>query len=523
MSDTLTRVRSLVDLNCYDAALDELDRLGVEQADAAEALCLRSRALLGMERFREAALVAGQACEAAPDWEWPHRLVALSEQARGRYVQALSAAGEAARLAPWMLESKHVLALAQVNAGEHAAAEQSAASCVSEHPQAPLAHETVARVAWSLGRLDLAEAAARRALELNPLDDQLQALLADVAEARGRGQEASALRVEAVRSNPQDPEHRRNLSRSMGAAAAVAAVGAAKAGVLVKALSVNAAVQIPRAFARSVHADPAAYLFGGCLALHLIVLLVWLMRLRRRRVGRATLPAGYWDGLRPERRFGDLGLLKLTGSLTAVLAVPAVLVEAWDVAATLALVGAVEIAVVILLRRRLTARYGITVDRWLLRFLQLSVSRVRHRLKAQPSLDGLERDGQPTMEQRGNAALGAVWAYLAGIVGALVAWWAAVAVTLVFAAVYAVLSDRWPRPISKGTGHRAVVALNSGQLIGARTAAVRGVLRAVLLPVLLIEYLMSKQTPRRCLHDRLCGTVVIRLASAFDTMAAGVR
>lgn len=522
MSNTLTRARSLVDLNRYEQALDELDRAGVDQSDAAEALCLRARALLGMDRCSEAASVAHRACEAAPDWEWPHRLVAISEQGRGRYRQALTAAREAARLAPWMLETKHVLALAQVNAGEKAAAEQAAAAAVAEHPQAPMAHETVARVAWSLDRLDLAEAAARRALELDPLDDQLQALLADVLAARGRAQESNVLRVEAVRSNPRSQEHRRDLSKSLGAAAVVA-VGAAKAGVLAKALSVNAAVQIPRAIGRAVDENPAGPLFGCCLAVHLVAIVTWLVRARRRRAARATLPAGYWEGLRAERRFGDLGQLKLTGGVTLALAAVAVLVEAWDVATPLVLIGSVEIVLLVLLRRRLTARHGITLDRWLMGFLQLSGSRLRHRLNGRPTLDGLNRDGEPVMHERGKAAGGTLWAYLAGIFGALVAWWGALAAIVVVAAVYSVMSDRWPKPLTGGPGYRAIVCMESGEVIGARAAAVRGVLRALLLPLLLVEYLKWTQEPRRCLHDRLTGTAVIRLASAFDSLLTGPR
>ncbi len=50
VSTALVRVRSLLDVARYDAALAELDRLDADLSDAAEALCLRAQALLGMGR-----------------------------------------------------------------------------------------------------------------------------------------------------------------------------------------------------------------------------------------------------------------------------------------------------------------------------------------------------------------------------------------------------------------------------------------------------------------------------------------
>ncbi len=471
----------------------------------------------------EAGAVARQACQAAPDWEWPHRLLAISEGDRGRHRQALRAAGEAARLSPWTLETKNVLALAQVGAGERAAAEQTAASCVAEHPQAPLAHETVARVAWSSGRLDLAEAAARRALEQDPLDDGLQALLAELVAARGRSHEANALRVEAVRSSPRNAEHRRNLSKGLGAAAVVT-FGAAKVGTGAQALSGIVALQGLRGASQKLGAEAALVLGLGCLALHSIVSVVWLARMRRRQVARAALPAGFWEGLRPERHFGDLGLLKLTGTLTATMAVLGAVVGAWAVAAPLALIALGEIAAVVIRRRQLTARYGMTVDRLFMPLLRLGVDRLRHRLMDRPSLEGLAASGRPTLEERERGAYGPLWAGLAALICAAItsSWWAALAVLLLVAGVHGIGVDRWPAPLVRG-GSRAVVGLESGEPLDAGTAALRGVLRTVLLPLILIEYRIFKRSSRRCLHDKLCGTIVLRLNSAFDRpqMAVG--
>lgn len=528
MATGLAQARSLVGLRRYDEALTALSQASVDGDETAEAHCLRAQALLGLGKAREAGEAARAACALSPHEEWPHRLLAISEQDRGRHRRALAAAKEAARVAPWSLHAQHVLALTQVNVGDTVGAELTAARCAEQSPQTPLAHQTVARVALATGKLDAAEAAARRVLSLRPQDDDGQALLADILERRGRSREASELRVAAVRSNPHSRSHRRRLaSRAAGPVIAL--------GWLGKFFVVQGVVQGGR-LARDGGASDAAGAgsdSGGLphgvvlLILHAVVLGIWgVWAWRRRQAGR-DLPAGFYEGLRPERRMSDTTWLLVVGALMCILATADLVDWAWgdvggDVLAGDTVVGVGEVVLALGWRRRLAQRYDVRPRRWRVPdFVALPAARLaggrRLATSGRGPLDGLRPAGEPRGAERlASVVRPSLLVWFLPALAMTVDLWFGVAAWVVTGAVLEVRGSRRPGGLSGG-GYRVVVSADTAAPPDRGRLATRGALRALLIPLGVLELLAFVNRPHRCLHDRVSGTTVSRFRTALDT------
>lgn len=514
----LARARALLELRRYDEALDLLATSSLAAADAGQAHCLRAQALIGTGRAREAGAAARAGCALLPHDEWPHRLLAISEQSRGHHRRALEAAREAARLAPFSVHAQHTLALTQVNVGDAVGAELTAARCVEQAPRTPLAHQTVAAVALVTGKLQVAEAAARRVLQLTPQDDGAQALLAIVLERQGRQREAAQLRTAAVRANPQSREHRRQLARR--------AVGPAiTVGWLGKFAVVPAVVQVGR-FARHGSSLGTAAHPLVLVVLHAVAIGMWGVSAWRRRQAGRDLPAGFYDGLRPERRMSDTTWLLAVGGLACILAAADLLGWAWgDLSGRAvvadAAVGIAEVSAAIAWRRRLCRRHDLRPRRWrppdIVALLAGRLAGGRRASTAgRAPLEGLRPAGEARAGERLTLALRPlliVWLLPALVM--TVSTWGGIAVLAVTAAAVELRDSRRPGRLADG-GYRVVVTAGTSSPPDPVRLAGRGVLRILLLPVVLLELVVFQRRPHRCLHDRACGTTVARFRTSLD-------
>ena len=143
------------------------------------ALCLAARAELALKDPDAAYRYAAQAVAAAPDHEWPVRLVALAQLRRGRLHEAYDAARSAVALAPQLWQTHHTLAV--VCAGMPG----------------------MSAVAWD---------AARRAVELAPWEADTHALMGQIALDSDQKVAERALR-EALRLDPEHGSARNDLGR----------------------------------------------------------------------------------------------------------------------------------------------------------------------------------------------------------------------------------------------------------------------------------------------------------------------
>jgi hypothetical protein len=384
-----------------------------------------------------------------------------------------------------------------------------------------LAHQTVAQVAMLTGKLPVAEAAARRTLELRPQDDGAQALLATILERAGRAAEARDLRVSAVRTNPHSRIHRRNLARR--AAVPVIAVGWLGKFVVLRAVLGIGQVAAP-GDARS--GDGSGLAHPVVLAiLHAAYLGIWAIWAWRRRRAGADLPAGFYDGLRPERRMSDTSWLLVAGGLMAIWTTAALL--GWgsgtvrgQVVIADAAVAVAEIAGALLWRRRLTQRYDVRARRWR---LPDSVGLLAARLtggrrlatRGRSRLDALSAAGEPRVSDRLAIAIVVLLVIaVPGVVAVAAPWWGLAFVALAAVGLELHLSRR---PARLGGGGYRVVLSAGGTVPASRWQLVaRGLLRVVLLPLLVLETVAFARRPHRFLHDRLSGTTVTRFRTALD-------
>ncbi|NMH77139.1 tetratricopeptide repeat protein [Pseudonocardia xinjiangensis] len=373
------RAQSLIELGRFAEALEVLAAPSPDD-DEADVLCLRAQALQGKGDHGAALRAAEAACEVAPSWEWPHRLLAISLSQLGRHRAALAAAVECVRLAPDAQDPHYALAMIQSDLGDYDAAMRSAATCVELGPDVPVGHEAVARVALEAGRYDLVEAASRRALALDPHDDRLRSLLASALEAQSRHDEATQLRVKALESNPRDSSHRWEL--------ATASIPAGVAGAGLAILAPLTVTQVLPKLLGSTAGHAVSALVVAVALSHVLLLVVWAVHARGRRRAGELIPPGTYAALRLDRRVHDLGWVATAGVLTAVCAVLALaLVRGSATAGTIGtLVGlaVVELGASILGRRWLRRRHGIVRQSWVGWYLRRTASRFAHRVSYRP-------------------------------------------------------------------------------------------------------------------------------------------
>jgi Flp pilus assembly protein TadD len=209
----LARARSLIQVNRYDAALDALVPALGDQATEAEAWCLRTQALLGLDDLTQALPAARKAISLDPGAEWPHRLLAIVLLRGGNNKDALRSAQEAARIAPSEAETLHVLAMCLANARKKADAEKTADALLEQHPHNVLSHQTAGVVAMLRRDWNAAEAHLREALRLEPNDAEVASALAEVLQKLGRRVEAGDALLAAARADPTNHSIRRSLGR----------------------------------------------------------------------------------------------------------------------------------------------------------------------------------------------------------------------------------------------------------------------------------------------------------------------
>lgn len=505
------RAELLIGLRRWSEALNVLANAGGTGSESAHAHALRAQCLLGLDDARGALAEAERARAADPDNEWTHRLVAIANQELGRRSEALRAAREAARLAPWSVPALQVLAYAQLNSGYVAAAAETAAQAVEQDPESELAHEAVARVALRQDELLLAERAARTALQLDPEDDQLQALLAEVLERRGHSAAARDLRVTAVRTAPQNADHRAALGR--------VAVPLVAVGWFGKYLIFQGVVRIGRWVG-------AASLLALVVLAHVVLLLLWSgYAWRRRRSGR-DLPAGYYDGLRPQRRRTDLRWLWWGGVLTTSTALVALYRYAYGQApgsqALLLLgAGAAELAAAVMGNRHLARRYGGGREESLLDTWRRVAGVTGEAIVRRADLDAAVavRHDLPLSARRRHGLKVLAAAAVLGLLALLVSLPVALLTAVAVAAGLGALGDGRSTALGDSGDYR-VVLLPDGSLPGRLRLAARSALRLLLLPLVAVEHLVFSGSARQCVHDRLTGVDVVRMSTVRERAAA---
>ena len=212
-SAALSRARSLIEVSRYESALEALVPALGDPSSEAEAWCLRTQALLGMNDLTQALPAARKAISLDPDAEWPHRLLALVLQRGGNHKDALRSAQEAARIAPYQAETLHVLAICLANRRKKADAEKTVQALLERHPHNALSHQTAGVVAGMRGEWATAERHLREALRLEPNDADVAAALAEVLQRLGRREEAGEALLAAARADPTNHSIRRSLGR----------------------------------------------------------------------------------------------------------------------------------------------------------------------------------------------------------------------------------------------------------------------------------------------------------------------
>jgi tetratricopeptide (TPR) repeat protein len=221
--ELLRRADALIDLKRYAPALHELAPL-LAGPDDGQALCRASRALIGLDRHREAADMAGRAIAADPNAEWGYRLrsislIAMSRASQGPQkaawqAEALSAARHAVRLAPMNPVSYRCAADAEISVGDYRSAHDAATRAIELAPAAAESWNTDCRVALAQGDLARAEHRARRAVELNPAMSEAWNNLGVVLQRDGRWNEAVRAYLHAARLDPSASLTRGNIARS---------------------------------------------------------------------------------------------------------------------------------------------------------------------------------------------------------------------------------------------------------------------------------------------------------------------
>lgn len=165
----LERARALIELRRYSDAVAILATLGASNPDDPNIWCLLAAAQLGDDQPAEALTLSEHASGLAPDADWPHRLRSRALLNLGRYADAAQAARTAVLLAPD--EPAGYIQLAQTLThvrGRLAEARVAARQALMLTPDQPAAHFVVGVVEAASGNRDEAEAAFRRTLEIDP-------------------------------------------------------------------------------------------------------------------------------------------------------------------------------------------------------------------------------------------------------------------------------------------------------------------------------------------------------------------
>jgi cytochrome c-type biogenesis protein CcmH/NrfG len=171
MSVELDRAEALLNADQHRTALGVLSSHLAADPDNVHALCLISRALLGVDDAPGALNAARRASALAPGEEWPARLISVAAMRMGDYGLAAAAADESIRLAPsvWQTHQQRAqVDLVSDHVDQHTW--QVVREAVRLAPNEPTTHRLMGVVALEMRDHDVAEQALRTALRLDPQD-----------------------------------------------------------------------------------------------------------------------------------------------------------------------------------------------------------------------------------------------------------------------------------------------------------------------------------------------------------------
>jgi tetratricopeptide (TPR) repeat protein len=215
--DRLGLAEHYVDVGRPERALAELAELGSEGIDNPQAWFVRAYALLGLERYREAARAAGEGLALDADDVGLLHLLSLAEWKLGRLASAERAILAALELSPENPTLLCTYAHLVSSAGQLEKAERLVDEAARLDPEEPYVRRTRAELAYLGGRDAEAETHARHALELEPDDTHALALMGVAAYERGHARRGAKGMRRAASMDPSI-EHHAESARSLAAA-----------------------------------------------------------------------------------------------------------------------------------------------------------------------------------------------------------------------------------------------------------------------------------------------------------------
>ena len=209
---------ALLETRKYEQALNMADRALAAEPRSARAHCLRCRALLSLERYREAADAGWQAVGLAPNWAFPHRLLsvclrkqAVEERRPSLMATAVAQARCAVSLSPNEPASHVSLAEACSDNKQEAEADEAARRAITLAPQSASVWLTASYVALRSGNWKAAEQAARAALAIEPNSPAASNNLGVALRRRGRWATGAVAFAQAARIDPRSSKALDNL------------------------------------------------------------------------------------------------------------------------------------------------------------------------------------------------------------------------------------------------------------------------------------------------------------------------
>jgi tetratricopeptide (TPR) repeat protein len=231
VSDDVTSVDSLlaeagalINVRRYGDAISRIKDVVARAPTDYRPYCEWSRALYAQGNYVEAAKMADQATQLAPNVAWPFRLQsnALDAWAResGKADQhrlgeaAVEAAQTAIRLAPAELNGHILLAQALPLIGDLQGAQDALTEAARLNPNSLAVWITASFIALRAKDWTRAISASRRALAIDPGNYAALNNLGVALRADGQKIEGTRVLAEAARANPNERTARRNLSRA---------------------------------------------------------------------------------------------------------------------------------------------------------------------------------------------------------------------------------------------------------------------------------------------------------------------
>lgn len=203
----IERAQSLSSIGRHDDAISEArSAVGLDPMNARAHMSLAHASLVAGRR-NEAINAAGVAAAIHPEWEWPHRLMAVAYRGQGKKFrkQERAAAEQAVKLAPEYAEGHYTLAesLRHDRRTRHRAFAE-AERAVALSPEDDTAHLTLGNVHLSDGNVVAAEQAYRSALAIDPESPSARTNLALALRRQGRQEDAMPVLRKNVVENPGD-------------------------------------------------------------------------------------------------------------------------------------------------------------------------------------------------------------------------------------------------------------------------------------------------------------------------------